>query len=123
MIGVGQIVARASVVDDGLAVRSSPLLQSPEIIAPMTVVLRLVFSGSSVKFLGTGVTIIQDQLIELVKRILYEVAPDLEAEPLDPKRSFNEQFEFDSMDFLKFVTGLHQATELALPGERTTHAW
>ena len=57
----------------------------------------------------------QDQLIELVKRTLYEVAPDLEAEPLDPKRSFNEQFEFDSMDFLKFITGLHQATGLTLP--------
>jgi len=57
----------------------------------------------------------QDQLVELVKRTLYEVAPDLEAEPLDPKRSFNEQFEFDSMDFLKFITGLHQATGLALP--------
>ena len=57
----------------------------------------------------------QDKLIELVKRTLYEVAPDLEAEPLDPKCSFNEQFEFDSMDFLKFITGLHQATGLALP--------
>jgi acyl carrier protein len=57
----------------------------------------------------------QDQLIELVKRTLYEVAPDLEAERLDPKRSFNEQFEFDSMDFLKFITGLHQATGLTLP--------
>jgi acyl carrier protein len=57
----------------------------------------------------------QDELIELVKRTLYEVAPDLEAEPLDPKRRFNEQFEIDSMDFLKFVAGLHQATGLDLP--------
>lgn len=63
----------------------------------------------------------QDQLVEMVKRSLYEVAPDLEAEPLDPKRSFNEQFEFDSMDFLKFITGLHQATGLALPEKDYPH--
>jgi acyl carrier protein len=28
---------------------------------------------------------------------------------------FNEQFEFDSMDFLNFVAGLHHATGLELP--------
>lgn len=63
----------------------------------------------------------RDQLIELVKQTLYEVAPDLETEPLDPKRSFNEQFEFDSMDFLKFITGLHQATGLTLPEKDYPH--
>jgi acyl carrier protein len=57
----------------------------------------------------------KDQLADLIKRTLYEVAPDLEHEPLDPKARFNEQFDFDSMDFLNFVTGLHRATTLELP--------
>jgi acyl carrier protein len=57
----------------------------------------------------------KDQLADLVKRTLYEVAPDLEREPLDPKARFNEQFEFDSMDFLNFISGLHKATALQLP--------
>jgi acyl carrier protein len=51
----------------------------------------------------------------LVKQTLYEVAPDLEGEPLEPDKPYNEQFEFDSMDFLNFVTGLHRATGLELP--------
>lgn len=55
------------------------------------------------------------QIADLVKRTLYGVAPDLEAEPLDPTLRFNEQFEFDSMDFLNFVTGLNRETGLALP--------
>jgi acyl carrier protein len=57
----------------------------------------------------------KEQLADLVKRTLYEVAPDLESEPLDPNARFNEQFEFDSMDFLNFITGLHRATGLELP--------
>jgi acyl carrier protein len=63
----------------------------------------------------------QDQITELVKRTLYEVAPDLATEPLDPKARFSVQFEFDSMDFLKFVTGLHMATGLALPEKDYPH--
>ena len=55
------------------------------------------------------------QLEELVKRKLYEVAPDLEGEAIDPNLRFNEQFEFDSMDFLNLVAGLHRDTGLDLP--------
>ncbi len=54
-------------------------------------------------------------LAELVKRTLYDVAPDLEGEAIDPDIRFNEQFEFDSMDFLNFIAGLHHATALELP--------
>ena len=54
-------------------------------------------------------------LDRIVKDALYAVAPDLEGEPIDPDLPFNEQFEFDSMDFLNFVIGLNRATGLALP--------
>lgn len=52
---------------------------------------------------------------QLVTTALYAVAPDLEGEPLDPSVPFNQQFAFDSMDFLNFVIGLSKATGLALP--------
>jgi acyl carrier protein len=54
-------------------------------------------------------------LDQIVKAALYAVAPDLECEPLDPDLPFNQQFEFDSMDFLNFVIGLSRATGLSLP--------
>jgi len=56
-----------------------------------------------------------EQFAELVTNALYEVAPDLRGEALDPKEKFNVQFEFDSMDFLRFVASLHLATGLELP--------
>ncbi|MGB8314216.1 MAG: acyl carrier protein [Aestuariivirga sp.] len=56
-----------------------------------------------------------EELTELVKRTLYEVAPDLRGEVMDPRLRWNDQFEFDSMDFQNFVSGLHRATGLELP--------
>lgn len=56
-----------------------------------------------------------NDLEQIVKSCLYAVAPDLEGEQLDPGQPFNQQFEFDSMDFLNFVIGLSRATGLALP--------
>jgi len=55
------------------------------------------------------------ELTELVKRTLFDVAPDLEGEAIDPETPFRDQFEFDSMDFLNFIIGLHQATGEEIP--------
>ena len=52
---------------------------------------------------------------ELVKLALFEVAPDLEDEFIDPEMPFRDQFEFDSMDFLNFVIGIHQITAIEIP--------
>lgn len=41
--------------------------------------------------------------------------PDLEDEIIDPETAFRDQFEFDSMDFLNFVIGLHQASGEEIP--------
>jgi acyl carrier protein len=57
----------------------------------------------------------REQWSELVQRMLFEVAPDLEGEKIDPTARFNDQFEFDSMDFLNFVAALHRVTGLELP--------
>jgi len=55
------------------------------------------------------------ELMDLVKRTLFSVAPDLEDERLDPDQTFREQFEIDSMDFLNFVIGLSKQTGLDVP--------
>ena len=45
-----------------------------------------------------------------VRAALYAIAPDLEGEALDPTRRYRDQFEFDSMDFLRYVIELHRRT-------------
>lgn len=50
------------------------------------------------------------ELSELVERALFEVAPDLQGETIDPEMPFRDQFEFDSMDFLNFIIELHKAS-------------
>jgi acyl carrier protein len=43
------------------------------------------------------------------------VAPDIEPATLDPARPIRDQFDFDSMDYLNFVTALHQQTGVNVP--------
>lgn len=50
-----------------------------------------------------------------VKAALYRIAPDIEGEPMDPGRRFRDQFEFDSMDLLRYVVELHQRTGIDIP--------
>jgi acyl carrier protein len=40
---------------------------------------------------------------------LTQVAPDVDLGTLDHTRAFRDQFDFDSMDYLNFVTALHRA--------------
>ena len=57
----------------------------------------------------------EQEIVDLVQRTLWKVAPDLEGEPIDPDKTFHEQFEIDSMDFLNFVIGLSEATGREIP--------
>jgi len=50
-----------------------------------------------------------------VKSALYKIAPDLENETLDESVRYHDQFDFDSMDFLRFVIELHRITGLDIP--------
>ncbi|MBX4924417.1 acyl carrier protein [Rhizobium binae] len=52
---------------------------------------------------------------KLVMQALYAVAPDLQGESIAADKTFREQFEFDSMDFLNFVIALHRASGLEIP--------
>jgi acyl carrier protein len=50
-----------------------------------------------------------------VLQALTDVAPDIDPRVLEPALPFREQFDFDSMDHLNFVTGLHRALGVDVP--------
>lgn len=62
-----------------------------------------------------------EALANLVKQGLFDVAPDLAGEEIDPDIRFNDQFEFDSMDFLNFIAALHRKTGLDFPEKDYQH--
>ena len=51
----------------------------------------------------------------IVRRALEKVAPELEGVEIDPAKTFRDQFDIDSMDFLNFVIAMHQDTGLDIP--------
>jgi hypothetical protein len=56
-----------------------------------------------------------DALREAVVAALLDVAPDVEPTALDAARPFRDQFDFDSMDQLNFVLGLHGRLGVDVP--------
>lgn len=51
----------------------------------------------------------------IVIRTLEQVAPDIDADTLDPRADFREELDLDSMDVLNLVVGLHEATGIEIP--------
>lgn len=51
----------------------------------------------------------------LVVRTLRRIAPEADVERLDPSAEFRAELDIDSMDFLNFVIGLHEATGFDIP--------
>ncbi len=56
-----------------------------------------------------------EELARAVVDALVEVAPDVDAGVLEPGTPFREQFDFDSMDTLNFVTALHRSLGVDVP--------
>lgn len=55
------------------------------------------------------------ELQQHIFEALVEVAPDIDPEDLDPEKSFRDQFELDSMDFLRFVLALEKRIGAKVP--------
>jgi acyl carrier protein len=55
------------------------------------------------------------ELRRVVLESLCSVAPDIDPDVVDPSRPFRDQFDFDSMDHLTFVTALHQRFRVDIP--------
>lgn len=57
----------------------------------------------------------EDQLREIVLRVLGEVAPEVDVGSVEPTEDLREQFDLDSMDILNLAIGLFQATGVEIP--------
>jgi acyl carrier protein len=57
----------------------------------------------------------KDEIKDAVLRALSAVAPEMDAATLDAGESFRDQLDIDSMDFLNYVIGLHEALKIDIP--------
>ncbi len=55
------------------------------------------------------------QLREIVISSLTEVAPDIDADAIDPDTDLVEQLDIDSMDFLNVIVAIHEQTAIEIP--------
>jgi acyl carrier protein len=58
---------------------------------------------------------VNQSIEQTVRSALYAIAPDIEGEPLQPEVRYRDQFEFDSMDLLRYVIELHRRTGVDIP--------
>ncbi|HWA62912.1 MAG TPA: phosphopantetheine-binding protein [Caulobacteraceae bacterium] len=57
----------------------------------------------------------RDELMAVIKDQLLSIAPEADADALDPAADLREAIDIDSMDFLNFVTALHQRLQVDIP--------
>jgi Phosphopantetheine attachment site. len=55
------------------------------------------------------------ELDVIVRALLSQIAPEANVEELDTDVDLREELDIDSMDFLNFVIGLHDATGVDIP--------
>jgi acyl carrier protein len=56
-----------------------------------------------------------DRLRALVLQELQRIAPEVDGATLDPARPIREQVDIDSVDFLRLLVALHEATGVDVP--------
>lgn len=57
----------------------------------------------------------RDDAFELVRRVMRQVAPEVDLAAVDAGENLQEALDLDSIDFLNLVLGLHEATGLEIP--------
>jgi acyl carrier protein len=57
----------------------------------------------------------EQELRALVIDVLTEVAPDVDAESIDPDADFLEELDIDSMDFLNIIVAINERTGIEIP--------
>lgn len=56
-----------------------------------------------------------DEARDLVRSVLHEVAPEANLDEVGVGETLQEALDLDSIDFLNFVIGLHEATGREIP--------
>jgi acyl carrier protein len=59
----------------------------------------------------------EQQIQDLILRILGQIAPEAELGQLVPEKRFRDQFGFDSVDFLNFALALQEELKIHIPEE------
>jgi acyl carrier protein len=57
----------------------------------------------------------EDDARNFIRAVLAEVAPEADLDSVGPDETMQEALDLDSIDFLNFVTGLHERTGLEIP--------
>lgn len=57
----------------------------------------------------------RDEIRRIVLSSIESVAPEAQAEDIDPGEDLREALDIDSMDFLNFVTALHEKFHVDIP--------
>jgi acyl carrier protein len=55
------------------------------------------------------------ELRDVVCGVLGEIAPEADLDHLDPSASFSDELDLDSINFLDFVSALHDRTGIDVP--------
>lgn len=56
-----------------------------------------------------------NQIREVVLRVLGRIAPEADLSAIDPGVSLRDQLDIDSVDFLNFMIGLHKELGVEIP--------
>lgn len=56
-----------------------------------------------------------DAIRESVRRVLHAIAPEADLDSVGPGTNFRAELDLDSMDFLRFITGLHAELGVEVP--------
>lgn len=57
----------------------------------------------------------QAQILGVIREELARLAPEIEFEAVDRDQPIQQQFDIDSMDFLNYVTALHERLGVNVP--------
>jgi acyl carrier protein len=57
----------------------------------------------------------RDEIQSITLEVLGQIAPDADLDNLDPAKSFRDQFEFDSVDYLNLVLALEKRLAIKIP--------
>lgn len=57
----------------------------------------------------------RDEIRQVLLDALKRIAPEIDASTIDPGASLREELDIDSMDFLRFVVGLHDRLGVDVP--------
>jgi acyl carrier protein len=57
----------------------------------------------------------ETEILAVIRDELARLAPEIDFDAADPNRAIQQEFDIDSMDFLNFITALHERLGVDVP--------